>query len=63
MRETVNQPRNRTREYQVYYRDPVTRKFVSIRETKVKLTKDLTAVELSDGIPSLSYFGVKLWRK
>ena len=63
MRETVNQPRKWSREYQTYYRDPITRKFVPIRETRVKLTKDLTAVKFSDGIPSLSYFGVKLWRK
>jgi hypothetical protein len=59
----VNQPRRWNREYQVYYRDPVTRKFVPIKETRVKLTDDLTAVKLSDGIPTLSYYGVKLWRK
>ena len=63
MRETVNQPRKWSREYQTYYRDPVTRKFVPITGLVVKLEKDLKSFQLSGGIPSLSYRGNKIWQK
>ena len=59
----VKQPRKTGQRYQTYYRDPLTRKFVAIEGVQVQLETGLKEPKLSDGIPTLSYFGVRLWRR
>jgi hypothetical protein len=72
----VNQPRRSSSEYQTYYRDPITRKFVAIDGLMVKVKfrfdvdppkgvslKQETTPKLRDGIPSLSYRGNPIWPK
>ncbi len=50
-----------SRQYQVYYRSPVTRKFVAVDRLVVKLDKAMKEPELRNGIPALSYRGNPIW--